>query len=120
MSSTSINIGISSDSKISSRVLKPPGGGHTDIFAPAEEAAPKPRSKHNQQNSAMMGEIMGKTESNGTKQNGASNDASPSGDDAVCVPAPAAPKPVEVESRKTSEPAARIRVPPGGFSSGLW
>lgn len=117
MSSTSINIGISSDSKISSRVLKPPGGGHTDIFAPAEEAVLKPRPKHNQQNSAMMGEIMGKAESNGTKQNGASNDASPSGDAPVCVPAP---KSVAVEAPKPSEPAARIRVPPGGFSSGLW
>ncbi|KAJ8962843.1 hypothetical protein NQ318_001243 [Aromia moschata] len=32
MTSTSFNVGLNDSSRSSSRVLRPPGGGHTDIF----------------------------------------------------------------------------------------
>lgn len=32
MTSTSFNVGLTDSSRLSSRVLRPPGGGHTDIF----------------------------------------------------------------------------------------
>lgn len=32
MTSTSFNVGLNDNTRLSSRVLRPPGGGHTDIF----------------------------------------------------------------------------------------
>lgn len=50
--------------KPSSRVLKPPGGGHTDFFSAAEGNAPKPRPKYDQQNSSNLNFVMNTTDPN--------------------------------------------------------
>ncbi|KAJ8916331.1 hypothetical protein NQ315_005026 [Exocentrus adspersus] len=101
MTSTRFNVGLNDTTRNSSRVLRPPGGGHTDIFGVAE---PMPVKKDNGRNASSILE--------GTNVN--------------AVP----PSPVKVSSVpqntnpiKNNEPAAsasRTRVPPGGFSSGLW
>lgn len=50
--------------KPSSRVLKPPGGGHTDFFSAGESNAPKPRPKYDQQNSSNLNFVMNTTDPN--------------------------------------------------------
>lgn len=97
MTSTNFNIGLTSD-RNSSRVLRPPGGGHTDIFG-----APEPPVK---------------------KDTGRNASSILEGTNTVEV----APSPKKVapapQASKSEPPAAdgapRSRVPPGGFSSGLW
>ncbi|KAL1379413.1 hypothetical protein pipiens_014925 [Culex pipiens pipiens] len=63
MGSTEYSIGLS-DEKSSSRVLKPPGGGHSDIFGSPEVKANPPRPKYNQQNSSNMNGVMGTMDPN--------------------------------------------------------
>lgn len=120
MSSTTISVGLSSD-KMSSRVLKPPGGGHSNIFGPPEEAARPQRPKNNQQNSSMMCEIMGKQPEPAAEKN-FSNEPSPSQENVPKNVQMGEPKPAQDSTR--SAPAdscpARTKVPPGGFSSGFW
>lgn len=140
MSSTSFNVGISTESKMSSRVLKPPGGGHSNIFAPPEEKTRQPRPKFNQQNSEMMCEIMGKkAEPAAEKQITLEPAPTPrnNGDSPPASTPEAVSKPIEgsasVDSSRPSYESARsapvekndngsgrIKVPPGGFSSGFW
>lgn len=50
--------------KPSSRVLKPPGGGHTDFFSSGEVNAPRPRPKYDQQNSSNLNMCMNTTDPN--------------------------------------------------------
>ncbi|XP_018567224.1 jupiter microtubule associated homolog 1 [Anoplophora glabripennis] len=99
MTSTSFNVGLGDGSRSSSRVLRPPGGGHTDIFAGAE---PLQVRKDNGRNASSILE--------GTN----SNAVPPSP-----VKAPAPPQPPTTNNEPAAAPA-RGRVPPGGFSSGLW
>lgn len=40
MTSTSFNVGLNDNTRSSSRVLRPPGGGHTDIFGGEPEPQP--------------------------------------------------------------------------------
>lgn len=118
MSSTEFNIGIT-DEKTSSRVLKPPGGGHSDIFGSPEVKANPPRPKYNQQNSSNMNCVMGtvdpnikveQIQHNQVESEGAVNSAQVKGNHSV-----------QSASQDGSQTAgARGRVPPGGFSSGLW
>lgn len=98
MTSTSFNVGLNENTRSSSRVLRPPGGGHTDIFGGTEHVQVK---KDNGRNASSILE--------GTNSN--------------AVP----PSPVKAQSapqpQMNNEPAAppsRSRIPPGGFSSGLW
>lgn len=101
----------------SSRVIKPPGGGHSDIFGLYDNTEPKHHVKHNQPKS-QIGEVFAydndkKTETdNGKEENEKDNEVE---------------KEVEEKKNGTNEneapkpnPPQRIRVPPGGFSSGLW
>ncbi|XP_030762576.1 uncharacterized protein LOC115887314 [Sitophilus oryzae] len=98
MTSTGVNVGFSAD-KNSSRVLRPPGGGHTDIFG-----APDPPVKKDTGRNASS--ILEGTNSQ------------------VAAPSPkkeAAPQPPQKAEPPAADAApARTRVPPGGFSSGLW
>lgn len=84
MSSVNFNVGLSNE-RSSSRVLKPPGGGHTDIFN-VKEPAPEQNNKGGAPTATNKGGAVGATA--------------------------AEPKP------EAQQKAAR--VPPGGFSSGLW
>uniref|UniRef100_A0A1B6DD71 Microtubule-associated protein Jupiter n=1 Tax=Clastoptera arizonana TaxID=38151 RepID=A0A1B6DD71_9HEMI len=54
MTSTSFNVGLNTETKNSSKVLKPPGGGSSDIFGATEpQETRKPRSQP-QQSSLFM------------------------------------------------------------------
>lgn len=98
MSSANINIGFSND-RNSSRVLKPPGGSHTDIFGVGDlQTHPKPQSDDKEVTAVNAIETEGQKE-DVTGKNSKENEE----------------KPKETES-STNRP----RVPPGGFSSGLW
>ncbi|XP_052896061.1 jupiter microtubule associated homolog 1 [Anopheles moucheti] len=131
MSSTNFNVGVAAESKPSSRVLKPPGGGHSDIFGSSDVRQNPPRPKNNQQNSSNMNAVMGTMDPNETldtakrtsssattggdspstpAQNGSatasSNGASSGGGAEACKPGSAS--------------SERARVPPGGHSQGFW
>lgn len=64
MTSTELKIGLTSSARPSSRVLKPPGGGHSNIFAEPEVSVNAPRPKYNQQNSSNLNACMGSTDAN--------------------------------------------------------
>jgi len=64
MSSTEFNVGLSDTTHPSSRVLRPPGGASSNIFAPAEEARPHVRPKYDQQNSSNLNFCMNTVDPN--------------------------------------------------------
>ncbi|EDW55174.1 GM10928 [Drosophila sechellia] len=64
MTSTELKIGLTTSARPSSRVLKSPGGGHTNIFSEPDVAVPAPRAKYNQQNSSKLNVCMGSTDLN--------------------------------------------------------
>lgn len=122
MSSTEFNIGLNSASKTSSRVLKPPGGGHSDIFGSPDVRANPPRAKYNQQNSSNMNGVMGTTDPNKKVEQNQSYDEGQA--PVENVKAAAQPKLAQGASNEStsqeSQTGGRPRVPPGGFSTGLW
>lgn len=63
MSSTEFNVGLTGD-KASSRVLKPPGGGHSNIFGAPEQKPAQPRPKYDQQNSSNLNFCMNTVDPN--------------------------------------------------------
>lgn len=105
MTSTSFNVGLN-DGRNSSRVLKPPGGGHTDIFSGENSNQPPqkiiPKSQIGQCFASENPEIPPKQEIKQKEENEISADENS--------------KP---EEPKNDQPK-RVRVPPGGFSSGFW
>lgn len=98
MTSTNFNIGLGESTRPSSRVLRPPGGGHTNIFGSGD---PEPVRKDNGRNASSILE-------------GTNTSAPP--------PSPAKPSPTSTapESKPAPQQSQRSKVPPGGFSSGLW
>lgn len=122
MSSTEFNIGLGCASKTSSRVLKPPGGGHSDIFGAPDVKANPPRAKYNQQNSSNMNGVMGTTDPNIKLEHVEAHDQGPA--PIECAKAAAQPKQAQGSSNEStpqeSQTGGRPRVPPGGFSTGLW
>lgn len=129
MSSTEFNVGLSGN-KNSSRVLKPPGGGHSDIFGAADKAAPGPRPKYDQQNSSNLNFCMNTTDPNVLVEQAAVKPAAQNGFGdthaaPVSKPHSAVNGGASADSIGGSSQAAPVaqpkgRVPPGGFSSGLW
>ncbi|CAK1545783.1 unnamed protein product [Leptosia nina] len=142
MTSTSFNVGLGDGSRLSSRVLRPPGGGHTDIFS-GEAEPPRGRRQVPAASGIMFGHGDESSKTNGAQapsQNGASEASTPpQPEPEPAQPAPqqeapaepaAAVQPVPPKETKTpavtpteqpkTEPPKRVRVPPGGFSSGLW
>lgn len=132
------NIG---EQRNSSRVLKPPGGGHSDIFGAPDVRSNAPRPKYDQQNSSNLNFVMNTTDPNlAIKQAAAAAAAAGGGGgDNNHSAAPAAPEtvvPAAVKgsngtSERSEKPSpsggaaggdqgGRTRVPPGGFSSGFW
>lgn len=117
MTSTSFNIGMHLD-RNTSRVLKPPGGGHTSLFGESEVKVNNPRPKHDQQNSSNLNFCMNTTDPNilvEQKKQGVSSPAAPqqqpAEQKAAAASAPAQP-------RDEPQQQGGRRVPPGGFSSG--
>lgn len=117
MTSTSINVGISDERK-SSRVLKPPGGGHSDIFGVKEEIplpkkAQPPKSEISQCFAAPpFDKSAAQSENQNEGNKTVSQNSNGTATDENTKPAG--------EEEKTVKPPQRVRVPPGGFSSGLW
>uniref|UniRef100_A0A2M4CRZ1 Microtubule-associated protein Jupiter n=1 Tax=Anopheles darlingi TaxID=43151 RepID=A0A2M4CRZ1_ANODA len=118
--STSFNVGVAAETKPSSRVLKPPGGGHSDIFGSSEVKQNAPRPKNNQQNSSNMNAVMGTLDPNETSDAGSKTTAV----NEAPAPTPAAGGGASSAAEKQQpSPAAdsqRARVPPGGHSAGFW
>ncbi|XP_067615234.1 uncharacterized protein [Eurosta solidaginis] len=133
MTSTETRCGLTCSTRPSSRVLKPPGGGHSNIFSEPDVAVNAPRPKYNQQNSSNMNACMNSTDPNQkveklreeiihhkqapqqeadpqkykTAGGGATT---PTGGETVS-------KPGNGGGNGNDQPT-RGRVPPGGFSSG--
>ncbi|CAD6995721.1 unnamed protein product [Ceratitis capitata] len=109
MTSTETRCGLTSSTRPSSRVLKPPGGGHSNIFSEPEVAVNAPRPKYNQQNSSNMNALE-KLREEISHNKYAQVEAETQ-------------KPITVATTPTGQPGgneqpSRGRVPPGGFSSG--
>ncbi|KAH8311107.1 hypothetical protein KR044_004386 [Drosophila immigrans] len=114
MTSTELKIGLNTSARPSSRVLKPPGGGHTNIFSEPEVAVNAPRPKYNQQNSSNLNACMGSTDANHVVEKLRDEVASSPKEEQK----PAAREPKESNGNKAASDQARGRVPPGGYSSG--
>ncbi|KAH8278988.1 hypothetical protein KR018_012120 [Drosophila ironensis] len=115
MTSTELKIGLNSSTRPSSRVLKPPGGGHTNIFSEPEVSVNAPRPKYNQQNSSNLNACMGSTDANQAVEKLREEVATTKEETKAAAPTQA--------KESANKPAAtngdaRGRVPPGGFSSG--
>ncbi|KAK4871754.1 hypothetical protein RN001_015878 [Aquatica leii] len=111
MTSTNINIGI--DGRTSSRILKPPGGAHTDIFGtPVRNDSNTGRFAKQSQKSSISecfeykSTVTKEVKENRDLINGNENEP------INIISEEENPKPIEKPSR--------IRIPPGGFSSSLW
>ncbi|XP_017299337.1 microtubule-associated protein Jupiter-like isoform X3 [Diaphorina citri] len=121
MTSVPYNVGVGDLKRPTSKVLKPPGGGSSDIFGGASEPAnpqPERRTKNHNQSSLPFGD----TDSTDTASvKSGLSDGGPSSGDECAKPAKESPAASIVSNSepRTSAPA-RQRVPPGGYSSGLW
>lgn len=118
MTSTQTSVTMTSNARPSSRVLKPPGGGHSNIFAEPDVSVNAPRPKYNQQNSSNLNACMGSTDPNIVVEKlreEVQHKKEP-------VEAPKIDKPAisnaTANGTSSDNAAARARVPPGGFSSG--
>ncbi|ALC46653.1 CG1943 [Drosophila busckii] len=114
MTSTELKIGLNASARPSSRVLKPPGGGHTNIFSEPEVAVNAPRPKYNQQNSSNLNACMGSTDANIVVEK-LREEVPVQKEEPKAAPA-SQNKGTTNGSNSTNEP--RGRVPPGGYSSG--
>lgn len=124
MTTTNLYSGIGE--KNSSRVLKPPGGGHSNIFGEPDACPIRARPKYNQQNSSNLAYVCGTMDANEKVaepvQKAApvqqQQEAAPAAEQpaaAAPTPASAAPAPSAPAPQGSGD---RARVPPGGFSSG--
>lgn len=114
MTSTSFNTGMHLE-RNSSRVLKPPGGGHTELFGEGEAKVINPRPKHDQQNSSNLNFCMNTTDPNLLVQRKKQEKAEAQAKHEQKATAAAAEA---QQQRDQPQDQSRSRVPPGGFSSG--
>lgn len=127
MTSTSFNVGLNDNTRSSSRVLRPPGGGHTDIFGEEPEYQP-PTPRRGPLPSSGIASVVAQQEEPKPTNGQATETPSQNGQNGQSTPVEPAPEP-KITSPVQPEPAPqppkveppkRVRVPPGGFSSGLW
>ncbi|XP_066248804.1 uncharacterized protein [Euwallacea similis] len=132
MTSTQFNIGLTTE-KNSSRVLRPPGGGHNDIFGiggQTEKITPSIRRHHPQSTigSCFLAEAPNQTIQKENKYLIDKKEYSTIEEDAS--------KGTSIDEKDATEGkengvigsiggskeavTQRVRVPPGGFSSALW
>ncbi|XP_037806790.1 uncharacterized protein LOC119600555 [Lucilia sericata] len=125
MTSTELKIGLTSSARPSSRVLKPPGGGHSNIFAEPEVSVNAPRPKYNQQNSSNLNACMGSTDANVAVEK-LREEVCHKKDDDNTTAAKAEKSDTKSNSSNgiggnndaNANTATKTRVPPGGHSSG--
>lgn len=119
MTSTELKIGLTNSARPSSRVLKPPGGGHTNIFGDVDPQVNAPRPKYNQQNSSNMNACMGSEDPNKVVEKIREELSNKAAEAAEKPPAEPKKSPVSENSvSSNNSQQAKGRVPPGGFSSG--
>lgn len=129
MTTTNLYSGIGE--KNSSRVLKPPGGGHSNIFGEPDACPIRARPKNNQQNSSNLAFVCGTLDANEKVMKAAAPEPAAPPPEAAAAPQAAAPAPANPSARvERSEPAppkpqpaadsGKPRVPPGGYSAGFW
>lgn len=135
MTTTNLYSGIGD--KNSSRVLKPPGGGHSDIFGEPDACQIKARPKYNQQNSSNLSYCVGTKDANEKVAEGgaplpeggggaAEQSTSPKAagrsvpSDAAWTPNQAPQQQQQGGAPQSGSGDNKPRVPPGGFSSGFW
>ncbi|XP_073826695.1 uncharacterized protein [Musca autumnalis] len=125
MTSTETSVTLTSKSRPSSRVLKPPGGGHSNIFAEPDVSVNAPRPKYNQQNSSNLNACMGSTDPNlvveKLREEVHHKKETPATETEVAKSNNAAAKGATANGQAADAGGAapaRGRVPPGGFSSG--
>lgn len=120
MTSTELKIGLTNSTRPSSRVLKPPGGGHSNIFAEPELSVNAPRPKYNQQNSSNLNACMGSVDADKAVEK--LREEVTSKKEAESQAAPAKTEKTETKDMNgganQNAAAAKGRTPPGGFSSG--
>lgn len=116
MTSVNFNVGFSNE-RSSSRVLKPPGGGHTDIFGVSGDCheQKKHQIENKSENEAASTAVI---ESNKTEGETNEQESLKQNDEEVNGKSSDDNKLKKDESQP--EIPKRTRVPPGGFSSGLW
>ncbi|EDV44807.1 uncharacterized protein Dana_GF13990 [Drosophila ananassae] len=115
MTSTELKIGLTGSARPSTRVLKPPGGGHTNIFSEPEMAVNAPRPKYNQQNSSNLNACMGSTDANQAVEK-LREEVATHKEEAKAPTPSQAKEPANKAAATNGE--SRGRVPPGGYSSG--
>ncbi|EDV92868.1 uncharacterized protein LOC6563917 [Drosophila grimshawi] len=120
MTSTELKIGLTATTRPSSRVLQPPGGGHTNIFSEPEVSVNAPRPKYNQQNSSNMNACMGSTDANKVVEKIREEVVNQKEEQKASPPAPvnSSKETNGGGNNKVTTNESRGRVPPGGYSSG--
>ncbi|XP_037952570.1 uncharacterized protein LOC119683043 [Teleopsis dalmanni] len=124
MTSTELKIGLTGSARPSSRVLKPPGGGHSNIFAEPEVAVNAPRPKYNQQNSSNLNACMGSTDPNQKVEQLRHEIEQSKQEQPKASAETKKDQPKDTNNAANGNGAgandqnARGRIPPGGFSSG--
>uniref|UniRef100_T1H0U5 Microtubule-associated protein Jupiter n=1 Tax=Megaselia scalaris TaxID=36166 RepID=T1H0U5_MEGSC len=119
MTSTELFQGMKPTARPSSRVLKPPGGGHTSIFGDVEAEPNKPRPKYNQQNSSNLNQCMNTVDPNESVEKTRQELAQKATDQKNSEASEKKSEPVQVkEDNGNGMDSGKGRVPPGGFSSG--
>uniref|UniRef100_A0A1B6KGY8 Microtubule-associated protein Jupiter n=1 Tax=Graphocephala atropunctata TaxID=36148 RepID=A0A1B6KGY8_9HEMI len=120
MTSTSFNVGLTTGTRNSSKVLKPPGGGSSDIFGTSGESVEPQRKTRTHLTSSIFGEESATPSRNKIDGNPVASDG-PTVNGASSAPESGASTPAPTFSGPAPAPANnKPRVPPGGFSSGLW
>lgn len=124
MTSVPFNVGLGDSSRNSSKVLKPPGGGSSDIFGVGEaQQSPRKVKQYMASNISLTDGVPapsgpGSTSSAASTSSGETTPSPPTG-------SPTRNEGNPVTGEGYAKPAAatapaRNRVPPGGYSSGLW
>lgn len=114
--------GLNNDERSSSRVLKPPGGGHSNIFGAPDTVVSHARPKYDQQNSSNISGALGTTDANVIAE-ATARDIQAKQSTADKGPEAAGQRVEKAElGEKPADSAqtGRGRVPPGGFSAGFW
>ncbi|XP_045538249.1 predicted GPI-anchored protein 58 [Papilio machaon] len=133
MTSTPFSVGLSDDTRVSSRVLRPPGGGHTDIFGSEPEPLrlgrrPGPNATvpapPKVEEAAVPAAVASAPNQNGNCAPPETPAVTPTEPPAPAATTAPAAEPAKADAPRPAaanpEPPRRVRVPPGGFSSGLW
>lgn len=130
MTSVNYSIGLNDNERSSSRVLRPPGGGHSDIFGLKENNPPTELEKPKA--STQIGSIIHHDRDSDAQRNKASFQSSQIGfggydeieNNKVAAAAAAVHNKIEDQIDNKAAPeekaASAKRVPPGGHSAGFW